>query len=119
MNIYISFVDALLGFSMDVQCCRFVTLLLPLVFFSPINILFELDSVSPLFSHLVLCSCDPFAFSIFSPVLLFSCSFSVSLLVVAVAHPSFKFSYLPSGAVEIFILQVYCAVSLSVGCPSF
>jgi hypothetical protein len=32
---------------------------------SPINILFQLDSVSPLCSHLLLCSCDPFAFSFF------------------------------------------------------
>jgi len=112
-------VDALLGFSMDVHCCRFVTLLLPPVFFSPINILFQLDCVSPLFSHLILCSCNPFAFSFFSPVLLFSCSFSDTLLVLAVAYPSFKFSCLPNGAVEIFILQAYCAISLSVGCPSF
>jgi len=94
------------------QICHIVA---PTCCFSRINILFQLDSVSPLFPHLVLC---PFAF-FFPPVLLFSCSFSVSLLVLAIAHPSFKFSYLPSCAVEIFILQACCAISLSVGCPSF
>jgi len=98
------------------QICHIVA---PTCLFSPLNILFQLDSVPPpLFSLRTV-----FMWS-FCLLLFFSCFtlllfIFISLLVFAVAHLSFKFSCLQSGAVEIFILQAYCAVSLSLGAHHF